>query len=177
MPGRRLKILVVVALVAADGTGSALQVPDTGSIRNFLRVNAEFCTGGQPRLEHFQALKAEGVKAVLNLRTAGEHRADEEMQAVKQAGLLYFSVPVVYTAPAPESVDAFLRITDDSANRPMFIHCTAGIRVGAFWLIRRVLRDNWTWEAALAEARKVGLVEAPHLEEFAKAYIAATRTR
>jgi uncharacterized protein (TIGR01244 family) len=160
-------VLISVQLAAAQ------QPSDVGSIRNFLRVNSEFCTGGQPRLEHFKTLKADGVKAVLNLRTPGEHRADEEMAAVKEAGLAYFSVPVVYTAPTNEAVDAFLRITDDPANRPMFIHCTAGIRVGAFWLIRRVLRDQWTWDAALAEARKVGLLEAPHLEEFAKAYIAA----
>ena len=35
------------------------------------------------------------------------------------------------------------------------------------------MRDGWTYDAALAEARKVGLVNAPHLEDFAKAYIAA----
>jgi hypothetical protein len=29
------------------------------------------------------------------------------------------------------------------------------------------------WDNALAEARKVGLVNAPHLEEFAKRYVAA----
>jgi hypothetical protein len=55
----------------------------------------------------------------------------------------------------------------------MFIHCTAAIRVGAFWMIRRVLRDNFTPDAALEEARKIGLVPTPHLEEFARAYIAA----
>jgi protein tyrosine phosphatase (PTP) superfamily phosphohydrolase (DUF442 family) len=116
------------------------------------------------------------VKAVLNLRTPGEHRAEEEQQAVAAAGLSYFNIPVVYSAPRSEQVDEFLRITDDPANRPLFIHCTAAIRVGGFWLIRRVLRDGWSWEAALAEARKVGLTQAPHLEEFARAYIAARRT-
>jgi hypothetical protein len=50
----------------------------------------------------------------------------------------------------------------------MFIHCTAAIRVGAFWMIRRVLRDGWTVDAARDEARKVGLTTAPHLEEFAR---------
>jgi hypothetical protein len=59
----------------------------------------------------------------------------------------------------------------------MFIHCTAAIRVGGYWLIRRVLRDNWTWDAALAEARKIGLVQAPHLEEFARHYIDSKRAR
>jgi len=111
----------------------------------------------------------------LNLRTPGEHRADEEKAAVEQAGLHYFNIPVVYTAPTNEQVDQFLKITDDSANRPMFIHCTAAIRVGAFWLIRRVARDGWTWDAALAEARKVGLSNAPHLEEFAKNYLASRK--
>ena len=39
-------------------------------------------------------------------------------------------------------------------------------------MIRRVLRDGWTVEAAEEEAKKVGLREAPHLTEFAKNYIA-----
>ena len=147
--------------------------PELPPIRNFLQVNKEFCTGGQPRIEHFEKLKAEGVKAVLNLRQPSEHRADEEQAAVAKAGLKYFNIPVVYASPTDAQVDEFLKITDDPANRPMFIHCTAAIRVGAFWMIRRVVRDGLTADAALEEARKVGLTNAPHLEEFARAYIAS----
>lgn len=158
-----LASLLTVALLAPQAEAPA--------IRNFLQVTPDFCTGGQPRPEHFELLKARGVKAVLNLRTPGEHRAEEEKAAVEKAGLKYFNVPVNYQNPAHADVDAFLKITDDPANRPMFVHCTAAIRVGAFWLIRRVVRDGLTWDAALEEARKVGLVNAPHLEEFAKAYI------
>src|SRR5690606_26099324 len=150
------------------------QAPD---IRYFLQVTPDFCTGGQPRPQHFAELKARGVKAVLNLRTPGEHRAEEEKSAVEAAGLKYINLPVVYRDPADAQVDEFLRITDDPANRPMFIHCTAAIRVGAFWLIRRVVRDGWDWDRALAEARTVGLVKAPHLETFAKEYIASHQAR
>jgi uncharacterized protein (TIGR01244 family) len=142
-------------------------------IRNFLQVNPQFCTGGQPRLEHFAKLKAEGVKAVLNLRQPSEHRAEEEQAAVAAAGLTYFNIPVVYANPTDAQVDEFLKITDDPANRPMFIHCTAAIRVGAFWMIRRAVRDGLTPDAAFEEGRKVGLVNAPHLEEFARKYIAS----
>ena len=85
----------------------------------------------------------------------------------------YFNIPVIYAKPTDAQVDEFLAITDDKANRPMLVHCTAAIRVGAFWLIRRVMRDGMSWDAALEEARKVGLTNAPHLEEFAKAYIAS----
>jgi uncharacterized protein (TIGR01244 family) len=149
----------------------ALAPQGDASIRNFVKVSPEFCTGGQPRPEQFATLKADGVKAVLNLRTPEEHRAAEEQTAVEQAGLKYFSVPVRFTAPQDAQVDEFLRLTDAPENRPMFIHCTAAVRVGAFFMIRRVLRDGWAWDKALEEARTIGLQRAPHLEEFARQYI------
>ena len=169
--------IVVAALLGASRVAAQTSTPPAAPalppIRNFLQVNTQFCTGGQPRPEHFARLKHEGVKAVLNLRTPGEHRAEEEQAAVEQQGMKYFNIPVVYTAPSNEQVDEFLRITDDPANRPMFIHCTAAIRVGAFWMIRRALRDGMSVEAALEDAKKVGLSNAPHLEEFARSYIAS----
>ncbi len=120
------------------------QSPQVPPIRNFLKINDQFCTGGQPRMEHLDQLKADGVKAIINLRTPGEHRADEEEAKAKELGLRYFNIPVVFRDPKPEQVDEFLKLTDDPANRPAFIHCTAAIRVGAFWMVRRVMRDGWT---------------------------------
>ena len=165
-----LLVTMLVPLAQTPAPSSAQELPP---IRSFLQVNSDFCTGGQPRLEHFAKLKADGVKTVLNLRQPSEHRADDEKEAVEKAGLKYFNIPVVYTAPTDAQVDEFLRITDDSANRPMFIHCTAAIRVGAFWMIRRVVRDGMSPEAAREEARKVGFIDAPHLEEFVRQYLAS----
>ncbi|HEV8429607.1 MAG TPA: PQQ-binding-like beta-propeller repeat protein [Pyrinomonadaceae bacterium] len=150
-------------------------VQDPGEIRNFLRVNKDFCTGGQPKLEHLEKLKAEGVKAIINLRQPSEHRAAEEEAKAKELGLRYFNIPVAYGNPNEEQVAEFLKITDDPENRPAFIHCTAAIRVGAFWMIRRVLRDGWKVEDAEAEAVKVGLRESPHWVEFARKYIETHR--
>lgn len=145
---------------------------DPRPIRNFLRVNENFCTGGQPRPEHLEQLKAEGVKAIINLRQPTEHRAVQEEEAkAKELGLRYFNIPVAFRDPKDEQVTEFLKITDDPANRPAFIHCTAAIRAGAFWMIRRVLRDGWKIEDAEKEAEKIGLRESPHLNEFARKYI------
>jgi uncharacterized protein (TIGR01244 family) len=164
-------MMFLVSLLLLISGQVPAQTAELPPIRAFLQVTPEFCTGGQPRMEHFAKLKADGVKAVLNLRTPGEHRADEERAAVEQAGLKYFNIPVIYREPANAQVDEFLKITDDPANRPMFIHCTAAIRVGAFWTIRRAVRDGLSFEAALEEGKKVGLVNAPHLEEFARQYV------
>jgi uncharacterized protein (TIGR01244 family) len=171
-----LAAFILLVGVLVQTAGSQPPAAQGFGIREFLQVTPEFCTGGQPRPQHFAELKSRGVKAVLNLRTPGEHRAAEEKEAVEREGMKYFNIPVVYREPADAQVDEFLKITDDPANRPMFIHCTAAIRVGSFWLIRRVLRDGMTWDAALDEARKVGLVNAPHLEEFAKLYLEKHRS-
>ncbi|HET6974818.1 MAG TPA: PQQ-binding-like beta-propeller repeat protein [Pyrinomonadaceae bacterium] len=148
---------------------------DPGEIRNFLRVNKDFCTGGQPKLEHLEKLKAEGVKAIINLRQPSEHRAAEEEAKAKELGLRYFNIPVAFGNPNEEQVAEFLKITDDPENRPAFIHCTAAIRVGAFWMIRRVLRDGWKVDDAEEEAKKIGLRESPHWNEFARKYIETHR--
>ena len=171
-------IFLTILLLCLCGVGFAQEAPkqeptaqEVPPIRNFLKVNDQFCTGAQPRLEHLAKLKADGVKAIINLRQPSEHRAEEEEAEAKKLSLKYFNIPVVYANPKDEQVDEFLKITDDAANRPMFIHCTAAIRVGAFWMIRRVVRDGWTFEKAEEEAKKVGLVNAPHLNEFARKYI------
>src|ERR1043165_5782373 len=157
----------IIALVVLLLVSSAM-AQDTGPIRNFRRENKDFCTGGQPRLEQLEQLKNEGVKSILNLRQPSEHRAAEEEAKAKELGLRYFNIPVAYGNPNEEQVAEFLKITDDPDNRPIFIHCTAAIRVGAFWMIRRVLRDNWRVEDAEAEAEKIGLRESPHWLEFAR---------
>ena len=169
-----MRTLIVITLLAL---GVSIAAQDSGPIRNFLRENKDFCTGGQPRLEHLEQLKAEGVKSIINLRPPSEHRAAEEEAKAKELGLRYFNIPVAYGNPNEEQVAEFLKITDDADNRPIFIHCTAAIRVGAFWMIRRVLRDGWTVEDAYAEAQKVGLRESPHWVEFARKYIETHRAK
>jgi uncharacterized protein (TIGR01244 family) len=170
-----LKTIFVAAIMLLPHTAVVSQ--DPGEIRNFLRVDKDFCTGGQPKLEHLEKLKAEGVKSIINLRQPSEHRAADEEAKAKELGLRYFNIPVAYGNPNEEQVAEFLKLTDDPGNRPIFIHCTAAIRVGAFWMIRRVLRDGWKVEDAEAEAQKVGLRESPHWVEFARKYIETHRSK
>ena len=168
-PERMYKVTItIIAILFALPIAAQQEVPP---IRNFVRVNDQFCTGGQPRLEHLQQLKDEGVKAIINLRPPGEHRAAEEEAKAKELGLRYFNIPVVFGEPKDEQATEFLKVTDDPANRPAFIHCASAIRVGAFWMIRRVLRDGWSLDKAEEEAKKIGLTENPHLNEFARSYI------
>jgi hypothetical protein len=59
----------------------AVAQQEASPIRKFLRINDQFCTGGQPRVDQLAELKASGVKTIINLRTPGEyHSAEEEEQ-------------------------------------------------------------------------------------------------
>jgi uncharacterized protein (TIGR01244 family) len=147
-------------------------------IPSFLKLSEQVWTGGQPTLDHFARLKAEGVKVIINLRPHSEHDGENEAAKVKELGLSYFNLPVVYSQPKPEDATAFLKLTDEHLKDGLvFIHCAAAIRVGAFWMIRRVLRDGWTYERAMEEANKIGLRNRPHLIEFARGYIESQRKK
>ncbi|HEY7786612.1 MAG TPA: protein tyrosine phosphatase family protein [Pyrinomonadaceae bacterium] len=170
---KHLLPIIAMAIVSV----ASIPAQETPPIRNFLRVNEDFCTGAQPRTDQLEKLKADGVKAIINLRVPTEHRAAEEEAKAKELGLRYINIPVKFGEPKEEQVTEFLKATDDPNNRPAFIHCAAAVRVGAFWMIRRVLRDGWSIEKAEEEARKIGLKESPHLNEFARAYIEKHRPK
>jgi uncharacterized protein (TIGR01244 family) len=163
---KSITVLLVLCLAAVAYS----QQPEN-SIRNFYRINETFCTGGQPKVDGIAALKEKGVKAIINLRPASEYDAKEEEAKAKELGLRYFNIPVVYNDPKEEQATEFLKLTDDPKNRPVFIHCTAGIRAAAFWMIRRVMRDGWSVQDAQDEAEKVGIRHVEHMLKFANDYI------
>jgi uncharacterized protein (TIGR01244 family) len=166
---KKVTLMVVLACALAI---SVLAQQGAPGIQNFMKINTEFCSGGQPTLAQLAELKSQGITSILNLRVPGETGFDaaaEEAEA-KKLGMKYFNIPVQGQAPKDEQADEFLKVTDNAQNRPVFIHCGSANRVGAFFMIRRVLRDGMTFDAAKAEADKIGLRSAA-LADFAKQYI------
>ena len=134
-------------------------------------ISPEFTTAAQPTTEILKEYKDKGYKVVINFRQPHEHDSAGEIAATKQLGLRYYNIPVDYMNPKFEQATEFLKLTDDPANRPTLIHCTVNIRASAFFMIRRMMRDNWTFEAALKEAEKAIRI-APHYQKFVKDYVA-----
>jgi len=141
-------------------------------IPHFLKLNDQVWTGGQPWLEHLPKLKEAGIKVIINLRPNAEWQGEREAAKVKELGMSYFNIPVSFNEPDELDADDFLKLTDEQLkNGPVFIHCAVGARVGAFWMIRRVLRDGWDFDKALEEANRIGLRSQSPLTEFARDYI------
>jgi protein tyrosine phosphatase (PTP) superfamily phosphohydrolase (DUF442 family) len=162
-------------LVAAFATtlglvGALLAQSASEPIERFFRVDDRVCTGGQPTAAQLADLKRDRVRTIISLREPSEYDARAEAEAAKELELGFVSIPVRTADPKDDEVAVFLRITSKTDIYPAFIHCGSGNRVGAFWMIRRVLVDGWTLEKAEEEARRIGL-RSPNLVEFAKAYI------
>lgn len=174
----RAKLSLVTAVVALLIVNAAAQVTkgEIAGVRNYSRVDATVGCGGATDPSAMSALRKEGFVSVINLRLADEQGADVEgsRAAAKAAGLKYIHLPFNGASPDPNIVESFLAAVADKSNQPVYIHCGTANRVGAVWMIKRVLQDGWPVEKARAEAETIGLTSPP-LVAFATDYIAKHR--
>ncbi len=171
---RTLRPLVALLIGAAIPVAlAAQQKEERAGITNFSRVDAVVACGGATEISALPLLKQDGFTSVINLRLADERGAniDANKAEAEQVGLKYFHLPLSNAAPDPTIVDQFLGVVSDKANQPVYIHCASANRVGAVWLVKRVLQDRWPVDKATAEAKAIGLSN-PAMEKFALDYIA-----
>lgn len=164
----------VLGLAVAGGAAPDAETPP--GVRNYTRVDATVACGGATTAEAYPALRAQGFKAVINLRQASEPGADIEgsTRAAEAAGLKYIHIPFSGGNPQHATVDTFLAAVRDPANSPVYIHCGSANRVGAVWLVKRMLVDGWDESKAVAEAEAIGL-RSPALRDFALEYVRSHR--
>lgn len=165
--------MTVLSMLAIAPAGAQVKKGDIPGITNFSRVDATVGCGGATQPSAMSALKKEGFTSVVNLRMASEQGADVDAgrAAAQAAGLKYIHLPFDASNPDPRLVDNFLAAVSDTANQPVYIHCGSANRVGAVWMIKRVLRDGWPVHQAEEEAEAIGLTN-PRLKAFATEYIA-----
>ena len=134
---------------------SAQRATSPPRIKNFGKVNDNYYRGSQPNKSQLAALKAIGVKTVIDLR---RDYVPGARQSATDAGMNYFNIPLRPGRRATkEQTDYFLRLVNDPANGPVYVHCKGGRhRTGAMTAIYRITHDNWTAEQAYEEMKQYG---------------------
>jgi uncharacterized protein (TIGR01244 family) len=165
---------VTSALILSAVAALGAQKMERPGIVNYTKVDAVVACGGATETAALEGLKNDGFRTVINLRLPTEQGATVEENAAraKALGLNYLSLPFNGQSPDPKVVDAFLAAVANKANQPVYIHCGSASRVGAVWLVKRVLQDGWPVDKATEEAKLIGLRSEP-LEKFALSYIEA----
>lgn len=119
-------------------------------IVNFAKLDGSLWRGGQPSAEGFRALEAAGAKTVVSLR----HDHDD-LPLLKGTRLRYLRIPSRAWDPEEAQLLRFLKVVQDPANRPVFVHCQQGRdRTGYTVAAYRMVLQGWSAEEALAEMRR-----------------------
>lgn len=139
---------------------------------NFTQVDETVACAGDTPHDAFATLSHMGFTSVVNLRLGHEPGVAGESDAVADAGLQYFHLPLDPAAPTDDVAESFLDIVADSSNSPVYIHCASANRVGGMWAIKRVVQDGWTREDAMAEGRAIGL-KSPVMLDFVNRFLDA----
>lgn len=125
-------------------------------VANFARLDANLWRGAQPTAEGFKALKAAGVKTIVSFR-----HSHDDAPLLRGTGLRYFRIPSRAWSLREENLALFLKIVEDPANRPVFVHCAEGRdRTGYNVAAYRMALQGWSADAAIRE------MELFHFREF-----------
>lgn len=114
-------------------------------------------SGGRISADDLPALRAAGIRHVINLAPAAETPGFDEAGAVRAAGMRYDTLPIAGAGDLDrEAVVAFDRLLQ-AAVGPTLVHCASGNRVGALAALRAAWLHGADEEAAVEEGRRWGL--------------------
>ena len=125
-------------------------------VPKFHRVNAGLYRSAQPDAAGIQALAAQDVKTIINLRMADEAWAGEAAVA-RSHGIGHLNIPLrgLSGPTAAEAAKVLAAIASSPA--PVFTHCRRGAdRTGTMIACYRIEHDGGTPQAAQREATEHG---------------------
>ncbi|MDE2464641.1 MAG: protein tyrosine phosphatase family protein [Alphaproteobacteria bacterium] len=125
-------------------------------IRNFIEVDDQVGTAGQPTAEQFRAMRAAGYEAVVNLLPREQKNAlKDEDTLIRELGMEYYYIPVVWSAPQQQDFVAFCEVMERLEGRRTFVHCAMNMRVTAFYSSYAIKYLGWTEDKADALVARV----------------------
>ena len=152
--GRLVRTSVPAALLAvALALPAAAQTLSNIRIDNFGRVNANYFRGAQPEAGDYADLASLGVKTVIDLTQDGDA---SEPSLVQRAGMKFFRIEMTtHETPSDAKVAQFLKLVNDPANQPVYVHCQGGRhRTGVMTAVYRMVNEGWTADRAFAEMKQ-----------------------
>lgn len=133
-------------------------------VPNACQILPTVITGGQPTPEHLDALAKSGNAIVVDMREPMEPRGFDEPALVKKLGMEYKLVPVGPHTMSDTTLSTLRATLAEAGERPVFIHCGSGNRVGGALIPALMLDQGMEEEDAVDAAMRVGLRSAELME-------------
>jgi protein tyrosine phosphatase (PTP) superfamily phosphohydrolase (DUF442 family) len=105
-----------------------------GDIYNYVKIDNLFATSGQPDECQFRLIRDAGYETVINLapRSVLENSLKDEGALLAELGMQYVHIPVDFMKPSDDDFAEFVRSLEANAERKVWVHCAANMRVSAF---------------------------------------------
>ncbi|AFZ23781.1 hypothetical protein Cylst_1497 [Cylindrospermum stagnale PCC 7417] len=112
-------------------------------ISNFLKISDVIATSGQPTAKQFAVIKQSGYQLIINLALPTSNNAlSNEQEIVESQGMEYVNIPVLWENPTIEDLTEFFSLMATNADKKIFVHCAANMRVSAFMYLYRRLHQG-----------------------------------
>jgi protein tyrosine phosphatase (PTP) superfamily phosphohydrolase (DUF442 family) len=159
-------LLLQISVTHGQSTGPASPI----TIENFGKVNENYYRGSQPITDQFTQLKNLGVKTVIDLR---QDSIKEAAESARAAGLQYINIPLTTKrAATEEQTSYFLKLVNDRANWPVYVHCKGGRhRTGQMTAIYRITHDEWSADQAYGEMKRYDFEDSFFYPRSLKKYV------
>ncbi len=119
---------------------------------NLHRVDINLYRSAQPQQGSGEAIKALGIKTVLNLR-----ESDQDIILKKTSGIVLKRYPLHTWDIDDRDIIAVLKIITNPANQPTLVHCAHGAdRTGLMMASYRIIVQGWSKADARKEMKQGG---------------------
>lgn len=123
----------------------------TEEIFNYVKVNDQISTAGQPTEDQLRDAAAEGFTTIINLAPVNPpYTPANEAGLARELGLNYIYIPVTWNNPTDADFAAFERAMSETAGDKTLIHCAANFRVTAFYTLYAQKHLGWSEAQAAA---------------------------
>ena len=106
------------------------------TINNYIKINNNITTSGQPTAQEFEKISKDGFETIINLAVChSEGRIEDEDKIVSSLGMNYIHIPVEFEDPKQKNLLDFIEILEALQNKKVWVHCIMNYRVTAFMYV------------------------------------------
>ena len=139
---------ILAGLVYGVQQASAETLSDISNYRDYTET---FSSSGQPTAKQLELLKSEGFERIIYLAfTTSETAIAKEDEIVKDLGMEYVHVPVVWEKPTASDFYTFVALMQREPDKKTLLHCQVNFRASTFSFLYRVIYQ----EIPMAQAKE-----------------------
>ncbi len=137
------------------------------TINNFFEYSEKLSAGGQPSVEQLEALKANGVEAILNISPdSAKNFLQEESKTVEQMKMIYVHFPIDCSNLQKHHFPIFKHLLNELSEKKTFVHCGGNIKTSNIIHMYQVIENKKDEKTSLEQLKKIQNPEQKWFEYF-----------